>query len=130
MKAWDTNVLVRHLTEDDPAQLKTARAELAKAAKRGEPIWISLLVAVETAWVLTAYGLKKTEILEVLESVTRDGRFHIEHGTLLAEAVRRAGKRGDLPEHVAALVAKRSAVSKTQTFDLALKSFPEFEVLR
>ena len=129
MKAWDTNVLIRHLTEDDAAQLKIARAELAKAHKRGEPIWLSLVVIMETAWVLSAYGLNKTEILSVLETVSEDSRFDIEHDSLLGVAIKRARKKGDFPEHIAALVAQRSGAIKTQTFDKAVKSFPVFEIL-
>jgi len=129
MKAWDTNVLIRHLTEDDPKQLAVARAELAKAERRNDPIWLSLVVMIETAWVLTAYKLSKTQILEVLETVTKDARFQIEHGSLINEAIQRSRQRGDLPEHVTALLAKQNAASKTQTFDKAVEIFPEFEVL-
>ena len=129
MKAWDTNVLVRHLTEDDPEQLEAARAELKKAQRRSEPIWLSLVVMIETAWVLLAYELKKAEILSVLESVASDTRFQIEHGSLLGEAIQRARHKGDLPEHVAALVAKKSGAKQTQTFDKALKGYSEFELL-
>ena len=130
MKAWDTNVLVRHLTEDDPRQLAIARAALNKAQRRGETIWIPLVIIVETAWVLSAYDLSRSEILSVLESVAADARFQIEHGSLLTEAIGRSRKQGDLPEHVAALTAKRAGATKTQTFDRAVKGFTDFEVLQ
>lgn len=129
MKAWDTNVLVRHLTEDDPQQVAIARAELARAQRRGEPIWIPLVIIIETAWVLSAYELTQSEILSTLESLAADGRFQIEHGNLLSEAIQRTRKKGDLPEHVASLVARRSRVKKMQTFDRAVKLFSDFEVL-
>ena len=129
MKAWDTNVLVRHLTEDDPQQLAIARAELAKAQRRGEPIWLPLVILLETAWVLSAYELTQSEILSTLESVAADGRFHLEHGSLLTEAIQRTRQKGDLPEHLAALVAHRSGAKKMQTFDRAAQRFSDFEVL-
>ena len=69
MKAWDTNVLIRHLTEDDAKQLQIARAELAKSERRGEAIWLSLVVIIETARVLSAYGLNKNQILKAIEAV-------------------------------------------------------------
>lgn len=122
-------MLIRHLTEDDPAQLKIARAELAKAERRGDRIWLSLLVLVETAWVLSAYGLKKLQILEVLESVIADTRFEIEGGNVLSKAIRRAREKGDLPEHIAALAARASGVVKTQTFDKDVRRFADFEIL-
>ncbi len=129
MKAWDTNVLIRHLTEDDPKQLAIARAELAKAERRNQGIWLSLVTMIETAWVLSAYDLSKAQTLKALEAVTKDTRFHIEHGSLFSEAIQRSRKKGDLPEHVTSLVAKKSGAGKTQTFDQAVKSFAEFELL-
>jgi len=48
MRAIDTNVLVRLIARDDAAQV--ARAE--KAIEKGA--WVSLLVLVETVWVLDA----------------------------------------------------------------------------
>jgi predicted nucleic-acid-binding protein len=129
VNAWDTNVLIRHLTEDEPEQLSIARAELAKSQRRGEPIWISLIVLIETAWVLSAYDLNKSEILNVLDSVAADPRFQLEHGSLMTEAIKQSRKKGDLPEHLASLVANRSKIEKTQTFDKALKQFASFEVL-
>jgi len=129
MKAWDTNVLIRHLTEDDEAQTKVARSELEKAQRRSDPIWLSLIVMVETSSVLGRYGLNKTQTLTVLNTVCQDTRFQIEGGSLLVEAIKRSNKKGDLPEHIAALAAKATGIKKTQTFDKAVKDFSEFEVL-
>jgi predicted nucleic-acid-binding protein len=129
VKAWDTNCLVRHLVEDDPDQLRIVRHELEKASRRGEQIWLSNVVIVETAWVLQAYGLTKKELLTVVEAVTADDRFQLEGGADVMEAIRRTRRRGDLPEHLTALSAKRAGASKTQTFDRAVRAFPEFEVL-
>jgi predicted nucleic-acid-binding protein len=129
MKGWDTHCLVRHLTEDDAEQLAIVRRELEKASRKGEAIWLSAVTLAETAWVLQGYGLRKREILDVIESVTRDERFRVEGGSDVTEAVERARKKGDLPEHLSALAAKRIGITKTQTFDRPVAMFPEFEVL-
>jgi predicted nucleic-acid-binding protein len=51
--AVDTNVLVRVLTNDDPAQARRAMALL-----RSGPVWIAKSVLLETEWVLRfTYGL-------------------------------------------------------------------------
>jgi len=42
MRAVDTNILVRLITRDDPAQLSTAEAWIARGA------WVSTLVLAET----------------------------------------------------------------------------------
>jgi predicted nucleic-acid-binding protein len=53
MIAFDTNVLVRVLTNDDPAQARRAVKRL-----RTETVWISRTVLLEAEWVLRhAYGL-------------------------------------------------------------------------
>ena len=128
MKAWDTNFLIRHLVEDDDAQVRIARGELAKAQRSGSRIWISSVVMVEAAWVLKAYGLRKAQVMAALEAVCQDERFQVEGGGDMVEALIRARRKGDLPEHVAALAAKGAGRRKTQTFDHAVREFPEFEV--
>ena len=50
MGAVDANLLVRLLAEDDPVQTKRAAAFL----ETHQPVWISMVVLVETVWVLTA----------------------------------------------------------------------------
>ena len=53
MAASDTNVLVRLLVADDPAQ--TQRALAYPEARRR--LWLSTVVLVETVWILTSvYG--------------------------------------------------------------------------
>lgn len=42
--------------------------------------------------------------------------------------VKRSRKKGDLPEYLVALAAKRAGVTKTQTFNRPVCNFNEFEV--
>ena len=130
MIAWDTNLLVRHLAEDDPDQTAQVREQLGKAKRAGELIYLSQLAITETAWVLqSGFSLRKQEVLFTLEDVTKDTRFLLEGGAVIPEAIKRARSKGDLPEHIIALSAKAAGARKTQTFDQALKRFPEFEIL-
>lgn len=63
MIGLDTNVVVRFLVRDDEAQFERARRLIQREAGRGEPILISLLVLLETEWVLRSrYGLAKSDI--------------------------------------------------------------------
>ena len=48
MRSVDTNVLIRALTGDDPVQSPAAGAFIQANA----PVWVSLVVLVETIWVL------------------------------------------------------------------------------
>jgi predicted nucleic-acid-binding protein len=64
MIGLDTNVLVRFLVRDDEAQYERARRLIRREAQAGEPVCISLVVLLETEWVLRSrYHLSKAEIL-------------------------------------------------------------------
>ena len=66
----DTNVLVRLLVQDDEDQFDRARRLIRREAHAGEPVRISLLVLLETEWVLRSrYKLTKNEILETFSEL-------------------------------------------------------------
>jgi predicted nucleic-acid-binding protein len=51
MTGLDTNILVRHYTQDDPVQSPLATQFLAARCTEAEPGWISVPVQCELAWV-------------------------------------------------------------------------------
>lgn len=54
----DTNVVIRLLARDHPAQFEAA-ARLAQSARRGEPLAVNAIVVAESMWVLEKrYGLE------------------------------------------------------------------------
>jgi predicted nucleic-acid-binding protein len=60
----DTNVLVRYLVRDDQLQFDKARRLINHEVSTGEPVLVSLLVLLETEWVLRSrYELAKGDIL-------------------------------------------------------------------
>ncbi|HET9282631.1 MAG TPA: type II toxin-antitoxin system VapC family toxin [Candidatus Angelobacter sp.] len=117
MAAVDTNVLVRLLVADDPAQTRRALAYLE--ARR--PLWVSTVVLVETVWVLTAvYGWSKTQILAMLETASNSRDFAFQS----VEAVRAAitayvfGK-ADFSDCLALELARAEGHLPFATFDKA-----------
>lgn len=65
MIAVDTNILVRIVTNDTPAQAKRAAALLAK-----ERVFIPKTVILEMEWVLRyAYRLEKSSILKAFQGI-------------------------------------------------------------
>lgn len=48
----DTNVLVRHLVQDDPAQSRAASQVITERCTRDEPGFINRIVLCELVWVL------------------------------------------------------------------------------
>lgn len=70
MLGLDTNVLVRYLVRDDQLQFEKARRLIKRESDTGEPVLISLLVLLETDWVLRSrYKLSKVEILSVFSAL-------------------------------------------------------------
>jgi predicted nucleic-acid-binding protein len=65
MIALDTNVVVRVLTRDDPAQ-----AELAEAAMHADALWLPKTVLLELEWVLRfTYGFERGDICRGLDGL-------------------------------------------------------------
>ncbi len=63
MITLDTNVLVRVLTRDDPAQVRKALRKV-----RGHEIWLAKTVLLEMEWVLRySYGLSRSAISGAME---------------------------------------------------------------
>ena len=73
MIAIDTNLLIRHLTQDDPVQSAKVANLLAGAASNGELVLLTDIVLCETAWVLTRfYEVKRADLLTALGRVLAD----------------------------------------------------------
>jgi predicted nucleic-acid-binding protein len=70
MLGVDTNVLVRYLTRDDQPQYEKARRLIDRGVRKGEPVLVSLLVLLETEWVLRCrYELVKSEIVAAFSAL-------------------------------------------------------------
>lgn len=129
MKAWDTNFLLRHLLEDDPAQLVIVRGQLTAAERSDKAIFLPQIVLVETSWYLRSL-LPRTAVLDVLAELLSDRRFTCERAHEVDASIRAARKKGDFPDHLIAVAATAAGALPVQTFDKVLKVFPAFEVHR
>lgn len=82
MLGLDTNVLVRFLVQDDQAQFERAEKLINRESRTGRGVLISLLVLLETEWVLRSrYSLAKSEILAAFSGLlaSAEVRFEDEH---------------------------------------------------
>jgi predicted nucleic-acid-binding protein len=88
MIGLDTNVVVRYLTHDEPAQTKKA-IELFASFSAEAPGFLSLIVLVESVWVLErSYSLKKDEIVQLVETFLRGREIIVERAELVSQALR------------------------------------------
>ena len=70
MLGADTNVLVRYLTRDDQPQYEKARRMIDREVAKGEPVLVSLLVLLETEWVLRSrYEMAKADIVTAFSAL-------------------------------------------------------------
>lgn len=70
MAALDTNVLVRFLVEDDPAQLAAARRFIRKCVSAGETLYVPVTVSLELEWVLRSnFGFSKPAVVQTLSQL-------------------------------------------------------------
>lgn len=112
--AIDTNVLVRLLVGDDPAQARRALALLEAG-----PVWIPRTVLLETVWVLRrAYGLADERIQELIAGLLAVEGAGIEARPEVERAL--AWWRGGLDFADALHLAASAAATRFVTFDRTL----------
>jgi len=82
MRAVDTNVLVRLITQDDSRQVAAAESFVEKGA------WVSVLVLAEAAWVLTSvYGLSSKDLAGAVEMLLNHRRLVVQDADTVARAL-------------------------------------------
>ena len=121
MAAFDTNVIVRVLVGDDPAQTRKAeRAFVAHA--RGDGVFVSLVVLAEVSWVLAAaYAWDRPTIHERISRLVRTKGVVIEELELVQRALDEyAVGKADLADFLILGKARESASAELLTFDKKL----------
>jgi predicted nucleic-acid-binding protein len=89
MIGLDTNIVVRYLTHDDPAQT-TAAVRVMDSLSSDSPGFLTLIVITELVWVLeTSYRFKKKEVEQALETLLRSKELVIERAEIVAQALRK-----------------------------------------
>jgi predicted nucleic-acid-binding protein len=115
----DTNLLVRLLVRDDPAQAQRARAFVEAHSSPEDPAWVSQVVLCELVWVLTAgYGYRRAEVADVLQALLSTGSLLVEEASLVSRAVAEY-RRGaaDFADCLLARLNRARGCSTTGTFD-------------
>jgi len=88
MLGLDTNVLVRFLVQDDQSQFERAQKLIGREARSGSGVLISLLVLLETEWVLRSrYNLTKAEISAAFSGLLGSVELHFEDEHSVEEAL-------------------------------------------
>lgn len=131
MIGLDTNVLVRYLTQDDPAQSARATQLIEGRLTQSNPGFVSIVVMVETVWVLDrAYGFRRQEIASAIERILQVDVFEVqyEQEIFTAMVLLRDG-RGSFADALTGELSSASGCSYTYSFDRGITQLPNFRLL-
>ena len=131
MRAVDTNVLIRHLTQDDPVQSAKATEILERRLTLKNPGFVSVVAMVETVWVLDrAYGLTAQEIATAVERLLQVEVLALENEQeVLTAMVALKQGRGSFADALIAELGARVGCTRTLTFDHKAVRHPAFELI-
>lgn len=119
MLGIDTNVLVRILVEDDKAQCARARRVVDMAIAKGEAVFVSLLVLLETEWVLRSrYRVAKPEIMDIVSRLLDSVELSFEDEPAVEEALFHwRESSADFADCLIGVRNRRLGCRATMTFD-------------
>ncbi len=131
MLGLDTNVLVRFLVRDDEAQFEKARRLIAREAGASEHVFLSLMVLLETEWVLRSrYAMSKHDIIGVMLALLGTDGVRLEDEHALEEAILLwKDSAANFADCLIGAHNRRSGCRATATFDTKAVKLPGFMVL-
>jgi predicted nucleic-acid-binding protein len=126
----DTNVLVRYLLQDDPAQSLRATRIIEQRLSEDDPGFISLVTIAETVWVLDrSYRMPSAEIAYAIERLLQANTLTLqnEQEVFTAMIALKTGAAGFSDALIGALGLWAGCAS-TVTFDKRAARLKEFSL--
>jgi predicted nucleic-acid-binding protein len=88
MIGLDTNVLLRYLVQDDPAQSLRATEVIERRLTRQSPGFVSLVCILEIVWVLKSlYRRSRAQIADHIEMILAADTFEVQNEQEVYQAV-------------------------------------------
>ena len=131
MIGLDTNVLVRHIVQDDKEEARAASRLIESRCMADDPGLISLVVLCELVWVLDrGYGYDRGTIASVLRRLLSVQDLQVERSELawLALHLYEKGK-ADFADFVIGLSHRDQGAQITYTFDRRASECELFELM-
>ena len=128
MIALDTNVLIRYLAQDDPAQSDRATHFIESELSGSEPGFVSIPVLCEMLWTLRSkYGRDQQELAKILFHMLQTEQFVIDQAAIVTEALRQAPV--EITDSIIHELGKARGCRRTVTFDPAFARSDGVELL-
>lgn len=132
MRGFDTNLLVRFVTRDDPRQWRIVHDLVAAGEAQSQRFHINTIVLCELVWVLVSppYRLDRSEVVALLDGLLSTPTFEVQarHRVRRALDAYRDGA-ADFADYLIGEENHHAGCSDTATFDKQLKSATGFTVL-
>lgn len=114
----DTNVLIRHIAQDDPVQSSQATA-FFQSLTPVAPGFISLIVLVEAVWVMQrAYKADRQQLVVILDTLLRTKELIVQDADIVWKALHRyTNSTADFSDCLIERLASEVGCQQTVTFD-------------
>jgi predicted nucleic-acid-binding protein len=115
----DTNVLVRYIAQDDPAQSKKATALIERECSESTPGFVGLVVLVEVVWVAeSCYQASREDVAKMVRQLLGSRQLVVQDAETVWQALRlfEQGK-ADFADGLIERTAAAVGCSRTVTFD-------------
>ena len=132
MIGLDTNVVVRYLVQDDPAQSKIANRIFEHDITSSNKGLVSSIVLCEVVWVIQrAYKQKKAKLLEIVRLLLESESIEIEHRDSVWRALRNYEfGEADFSDYLLADINRTLGADTTVTFDAHAAENPLFSLAK
>lgn len=131
MIGLDSNILIRYLVQDDPAQSRAATRHIEDNLTPERPGFISSITLAEVSWVLReAYGYDRAVIAHVAERLLATRQLVVEHSAAVQSALTdyREGSL-DLADALIGHIGQQAGCEATMTFDRKAAKSAAFRLL-
>jgi predicted nucleic-acid-binding protein len=118
VKGIDTNILVRYLVADDPAQFRDASRFIEHHCTPHDPGFVNRVVLAEVVWVLeSSYKLPRSAVVSALRLLLDTDQLSIEHVEDARAALHEYEDGGDFSDSLIAAANIRLGCEFTATLD-------------
>ena len=117
----DTNVLVRYIAQDHPAQSRKATALIERECSEAEPGFVGLVVLAEVVWVAeSCYSASREEQRQIVRRILETRQLVVQDAETAWQALRLFEQsKADFADCLVERTAAAAGCVRTVTFDKA-----------
>jgi predicted nucleic-acid-binding protein len=115
----DTNVLVRYIAQDEPAQARKATTLIETECSEANPGFVGLIVLVEVVWVAeSCYTASREDVAKIVRQLLDTRQLIVQEAESVWQALRRfESTKADFADCLIERLASTAGCTKTVTSD-------------